>query len=432
MTIERAAGLLFGTTQFFFVKKLTEGNFCAIILTIGTNATKLKEDTVMKKTLSLILAAAMAVAALSGCGSKKEPETTDSENTLVIGGIGPLTGAAATYGNAVKNGAELAVEEINAAGGVNGMTLKLAFEDDEHDAEKSVNAYNTLKDKGMKLLLGTVTSVPCVAVADKTKEDNMFQITPSGSSVECIVNDNAFRICFSDPNQGIASAQYIADNALASKVAVIYNSSDVYSQGIYEKFAQEAEKRNIEIVAQEAFTKDSATDFTVQIQKIKDSGAELVFLPIYYQEAALILTQAEKAGLETLFFGCDGLDGLIDQLGDNAALADGVMLLTPFAADSTDEKTVEFVKQYNAKYNETPNQFAADGYDGVYIIKAALEDAGISDANIDVSELCEALKASMLKITVDGVTGLMQWSADGEPTKEPKAMVIENGSYKAK
>ena len=398
---------------------------------MGVNATKIKEDIVMKKALSLVLAAALAVTALSGCGKKAETDTV-SENTLVIGGIGPLTGAAATYGNAVKNGAELAVEEINAAGGVNGMMLKIAFEDDEHDAEKSVNAYNTLKDKGMKLLLGTVTSVPCVAVADKTKEDNMFQITPSGSSVECIANDNAFRVCFSDPNQGIASAQYISDNALASKVAVIYNSSDVYSQGIYEKFAQEAAKKNIEIVAQEAFTKDSATDFTVQIQKIKDSGAELVFLPIYYQEAALILTQAEKAGLDVIFFGCDGLDGLIDQLGDNAALADGVMLLTPFAADSTDEKTVEFVKAYNDKFNETPNQFAADGYDGIYIIKAALEDAGISDANIEISELCEALKTSMAKITVDGVTGSMQWSADGEPTKEPKAMVIENGSYKAK
>ena len=386
----------------------------------------------MKKTLSLVVAAAMLVAGLSGCG-KKADDGTVSENTLVIGGIGPLTGAAATYGNAVKNGATLAVEEINAAGGVNGMMLKLAFEDDEHDAEKSVNAYNTLKDRGMKILMGTVTSVPCVAVADKTKEDNMFQLTPSGSSVDCIVNDNAFRVCFSDPNQGIASAQYIAENAIASKVAVIYNSSDVYSQGIYEKFAQEAAKRNIEIVAAEAFTKDSATDFTVQIQKIAGSGAELVFLPIYYQEAALILTQAEKAGLDVIFFGCDGLDGLIDQLGDNAALADGVMLLTPFAADSDDEKTVEFVKAYKEMFkNETPNQFAADGYDAIYIIKAALEDAGISDATISISDLCDALKTSMTKITVDGVTGAMQWTADGEPTKEPKAMVIENGSYKAK
>ena len=372
--------------------------------------------------------AAVMLMAVSAFAAKAK-----NSKEVKIGGIFPLSGAVAVYGVECTNGVNLAVEEINAAGGVNGMMLKLAFEDDEHDAEKSVNAYNTLKDNGMKVLMGTVTSVPCVAVADKTKEDNMFQLTPSGSSVDCIVNDNAFRVCFSDPNQGIASAQYIAENDIAKKVAVIYNSSDVYSQGIYEKFTQESAKRNIEIVAAEAFTKDSATDFTVQIQKIKESGAELVFLPIYYQEAALILTQAEKAGLDTIFFGCDGLDGLIDQLGNNAALADGVMLLTPFAADADDEKTVEFVKSYKAMFkNETPNQFAADGYDAIYIIKAAIEDAGISDASISVSDLCEALKTSMTKITVDGVTGAMQWSADGEPTKEPKAMVIENGSYKAK
>lgn len=384
----------------------------------------------MKKTLSLVLAAVMAVAGLSGCGTKDETQSTG--NTLVIGGIGPLTGAAGLYGQATKKGTQLAVDEINAAGGVNGMMLELKYEDDENDAEKSVNAYNTLKDKGMKILAGTVTSVPCVAVSDKTKEDNMFQLTPSGSSVEAIANDNAFRICFSDPNQGIASAQYIAENNLAKKVAVIYNSSDVYSQGIYEKFAEESAKRNLEIVDAEAFSKDSATDFSVQIQKIKESGAELVFLPIYYQEAALILTQAENAGLDTKFFGCDGLDGLIDQLGDNAALADGVMLLTPFTADSTEEKSAAFTKAYKEKYNgETPIQFAADGYDAVYAIKAALEDAQVTDASISVSELCEKLKKSMLNITVEGVTGTVVWDEAGEPTKDPKAMVIQDGAYKA-
>lgn len=383
----------------------------------------------MKKIISVSLAVVMSALALVGCGQKNESTASDK---LIIGGIGPLTGAAATYGQAVKNGAALAVDEINAAGGVNGIKLDLQFEDDEHDAEKSVNAYNTLKDKGAKILIGSVTSVPCVAVAAETIKDNMFQLTPSGSSVECITNPNAFRICFSDPNQGIASAQYIAENNLAKKVAVIYNSSDVYSQGIYEKFASEAAKENLEIVAAEAFTKDSATDFTVQIQKIKSSGAELVFLPIYYQEAALILTQADKAGLNVKFFGCDGLDGLIDQLGDKVSLANGVILLTPFAADATDEKTVAFVKAYKAKFNdETPNQFAADGYDAIYTIKAAMEDAGIKDASIGISELCESLKASMLKISVSGVTGTMKWDDKGEPTKEPKAMYIDNGSYKA-
>lgn len=384
----------------------------------------------MKKFTAVALAAVMAATGLAGCGQKANE--TSSEDTLVIGGIGPLTGGAASYGQAVKNGAQLAVDEINEAGGVNGIKLKLEFEDDEHDAEKSVNAYNTLKDKGMKVLVGTVTSTPCVAVAAKTAEDNMFQLTPSGSSVDCVANDNAFRVCFSDPNQGVASAQYIAENNIASKVAVIYNSSDVYSQGIYEKFVAEAANRNIEVVDAEAFTKDSATDFSVQLQKIKSSGAELVFLPIYYQEAALILTQADKAGLDTKFFGCDGLDGIIDQLGDNVALANGVMLLTPFAADAKDEKTVKFVEAYKAKFNnETPIQFAADAYDAVYTVKAAMEDAGITDASISVSDLCEKLKASMVKISVDGVTGSMTWNADGEPTKEPKAMVVQDGEYKA-
>lgn len=382
----------------------------------------------LKKVMLIAVAFVMAAVSLAGCGTN-----AGTENTLVIGGIGPLTGGNATYGTAVKNGATLAVDEINAAGGVNGMMLSLDFQDDESDAEKAVNAYNVLKDNGMQVSLGTVTSTPCVAVAAKAAEDNVFLLTPSGSAVECTKADNAFRICFNDPNQGVASAQYIAENNLASKVAVIYNSSDVYSSGIYEKFVAEAANRNLEIVTAQAFTKDSATDFSVQIQKIKESGAELVFLPIYYEAAALILTQADKAGLDVKYFGCDGLDGLIGQLGtENVALADGVMLLTPFAADAKDEATTKFTAAYKAAFNnEVPNQFAADGYDAVYSIKSALEKAGVQDTEIDASELCELLKKAMTEIEVPGVTGTMTWSADGEPTKEPKAMVIENGEYKA-
>lgn len=391
----------------------------------------------MKKFLSLTMAAMLAATCLTGCGNKTDGntasggDTAGGDNVLVLGGIGPITGAAATYGTAVKNAAELAVDEINAAGGVNGMKLEMKFQDDEHDAEKSVNAYNSLKDSGMKALIGTVTSMPCVAVAAETAKDHMFQLTPSGSAVECVENDNAFRICFSDPNQGIASAQYIAENNLAKKVAVIYDSSDVYSSGIYEKFASESSVKGLEIVTAQAFTKDSSTDFSVQLQKVKESGAELVFLPIYYQQAALILTQADKAGIDVKFFGCDGLDGVIDQLGDSASLANGVMLLTPFAADATDQKTVDFVKAYKDKFNETPNQFAADAYDAVYTVKAALEKADVKDASISVEELCDKLSAAMTEIEVAGVTGTMTWDANGEPTKEPKAMVIEDGSYKA-
>ncbi|MBT9779587.1 ABC transporter substrate-binding protein [Clostridium sp. MCC353] len=368
--------------------------------------------------------------------SKAEGETTaapaSSEGGVIkIGGIGPITGDAAIYGLAVKNAAELAVKEINENGGINGMTVEFAFQDDESDPEKAVNAYNQLKDDKMQVLMGTVTTNPCIAVAAKTKEDNMFQLTPSGSAVECIQNDNAFRICFSDPNQGIASAQYIGENKLAAKVAVIYDSSSVYSSGIYAKFNEEAANQGIEVVSAEAFTADSKTDFTVQLQKAKDAGAELVFLPIYYSEAALILTQANTMGYAPIFFGCDGLDGLLTVDNFDKTLAEGVMLLTPFAADAQDEATQKFVAAYKEAYGDIPNQFAADSYDAIYTIKAAAEKGGVT-AGMSISDICEAMKGAMTEITVDGLTGEgITWSADGEPSKAPKAVKIVDGVYTA-
>lgn len=382
----------------------------------------------MKKFTSLVLATVLAATMLVGCGSG---EAASAGNTLKIGGIGPITGGAAVYGNAVKNGAQIAVDEINAAGGINGVQIEYRFEDDEHDAEKSVNAYNTLKDWNMQILMGTVTSAPCVAVSEKTKEDNMYQLTPSGSSIPCVQYDNAFRICFSDPNQGIASAQYIGQNKVATKVAVIYDSSDVYSEGIYEKFAAEAANQGIEIVAAEAFTADNKTDFTTQITKAKEGGAELVFLPIYYTEATLILSQANTLGYSPIFFGCDGLDGILGVENFDTSLAEGVMLLTPFAADATDEMTVNFVKTYQEKFGELPNQFAADAYDAMYVIKAAAEKAGVK-ADMSTSDICEAMKAAMTQISVDGLTGAgMTWTADGEVNKAPKAVIIKDGAYVA-
>lgn len=411
-----------------------------------------------KKMLSLVLAGAMTAAVLTGCGSSASTtsdaatetaaETTEeaagteesadaeasaetSGGTFKIGGIGPLTGGAAVYGNAAMNGSQIAVDEINAAGGINGMTVELNFQDDELDAEKSVNAYNALKDWGAQVLDGCVTSACSIAVSDKTAQDQMFQITPSGSAVECVANDNAFRICFSDPNQGIASAQYIGENGLATKVAVIYDSSDVYSSGIYEKFVAEAANQPFEIVAAGAFTADNKTDFSVQLQQAKDAGADLVFLPIYYTEASLILTQAADMGFDVAFFGCDGLDGILNVENFDATLAEGVMLLTPFAADATDDLTVKFVSAYQEKYGETPNQFAADGYDTIYTIKAAAEKAGIT-ADMSTEEICAALKAAMTEISVDGLTGEgITWDASGEPSKAPKAVVIKDGAYTA-
>ena len=400
----------------------------------------------MKKCMSLLLVAAMTMSLLAGCagsgtGSTDNTEgvsettytdgtTTASGETFKIGGIGPVTGGAAVYGIAVKNATELAINEINAAGGINGYQVEFNFQDDELDNEKSVNAYNTLKDWGMNILVGTVTSGCAIAVAAETKNDNMFQITPSGSSVDIINgNDNVFQVCFTDPNQGIGAAQYIGENGLATKVAVIYDSSDVYSSGIYTKFAEEAANQNFEIVAAEAFTADNKTDFSVQLSKAQEAGADLVFLPIYYTEASLILAQANAMGYAPKFFGCDGLDGILGVENFDASLAEGVMLLTPFAADAQDDATKSFVSAYEAAYGETPNQFAADAYDAVYIVKAAIEKSGATPAD-GVSGICDKLKSVMTEITYDGLTGSgMSWAADGTVNKAPKAMEIKNGEY---
>ncbi len=406
----------------------------------------------MKKFISVLLATVMTAGMLAGCGSN-EADTIGADSTaegtateaagttenadaadgsvFKIGGSGPITGAAAVYGLAVQRGAQIAVDEINAAGGINGYQISYNFADDEHDVEKAVNAYNTLKDWGMQMFMGTTTSAPCVAVVEKTNADNMYHITPSGSAVESIQYPNAFRICFSDPGQGGKSAQYIGENKIATKVAVIYDSSDVYSTGIYENFAQNAANYGIEIVAAEAFTADSKTDFTIQLQKAKDAGAELVFLPIYYSEATLILSQADSMGFDPLFFGCDGFDGILAVEDFDTSLAEDVMLLTPFAADAKDEATQNFVAAYEEAYGDTPIQFAADAYDAIYVIKAAAEKAGITP-DMSVSDICEAMKTAMLEITVDGLTGSgMTWTEDGEVNKEPKAVKIVNGAYTA-
>lgn len=402
----------------------------------------------MRKLVSLGLAVAMA-ASLTACGGGSTTADTTaaaadttaaagadttaagdaaaSGEAFKIGVTGPLTGAAAAYGIAVKNGADLAIKEINAAGGVNGVMLEMNAQDDEHDPEKAVNAYNTLKDWGMQMLVGATTSGPCIAVAAESSNDNLFQITPSGSAVECVAPDNVFRVCFADPDQGTASAKYIGDHKLASKVAIIYDSSTEYSSGIREAFIKEAGNQGIEVVADEAFTAETNTDFSVQLDKAKESGAELVFLPIYYQEASVILKQASDKEFAPIFFGCDGMDGILTVENFDASLAEGLMLLTPFSADEAESK--DFTDAYVAAYGETPNQFAADSYDAVYAIKAAAEKSGIT-SDMSVSDICEAMKVAMTEISIDGLTGAgMTWNAAGEPNKAPKAVKIVSGAY---
>ena len=411
----------------------------------------------MKKAISFVLTAVMCAGLLAGCGgttagtdssaapeSAAAPASTEAaedaeaeapaESTAAtgaafkLGGTAPLTGSAAIYGNAVMNGAQIAVDEINAEGGA--IQFELKYEDDENDPEKAVSAYNALKDWGIQLSLGSVTTKPCEAVATEHNTDRIFGLTPSASSTAVTEGkDNFFQICFADPNQGVASADYIADQQLGTKVAVIYRNDDVYSSGIYERFAEEAEAKGLEIVSATTFTDASSNDFSVQLTEARDAGADLVFLPIYYQPASLILKQASDMGYAPKFFGVDGMDGILTLEGFDTSLAEGVMLLTPFNADATDEKTVNFVTKYQELYGEIPNQFAADAYDCVYAYKAALEAAGAT-ADMSAEELCELMVATFPTITFDGLTGEgMTWDATGAVSKSPKGMVIENGAY---
>ncbi len=392
----------------------------------------------MKKLVSAALAAIMSLSCaltFTGCGS------TASADKLSIGGIGPTTGDAAIYGNAVKYGAEIAIEEINALGG---LQLELNFQDDANDAEKSVNAYNNLKDWGMQVLMGTVTSTPCTVVASESNTDRIFTITPSGSSTDIIGGitdasgnvtvarrDNVFQLCFTDPNQGLASAQYISEQKLGENIAVIYNSSDVYSTGIYNTFMTKADEMGLNVVSVTSFTNDTANDFNVQLTEAKNAGADLIFLPIYYTPASLILSQADSMGYEPEFFGVDGMDGILTVDGFDTSLAEGVMLLTPFVADAEDARTQSFVAKYKEKHGEVPNQFAADAYDAIYTIYEAATKAGVT-TDMDAATVCEKLIATITdpSFTVDGLTGAgMTWSATGEVSKAPKGMVIQDGVY---
>lgn len=390
----------------------------------------------VKKWLAVLACIMLTAVLFSGCSGSSSNNNDDSgDQVLIIGGIGPLSGEYANYGLSVRGGAQIAVDEINAAGGVNGIKLELKFEDSKGDSAEAVTAYGKLMDDGMKVSLGGVFSGPCIAVTEEAnaQEDGILMITPSGSAKECTQYYNNFRVCFNDPQQGTVAATYIKKNLGKTKVAILYESSNAYSAGIVEKFEQQSPAEGIEIVTKQAFTDQSNVDFGAQLLAIKNSGAELIFLPIYAQEAANILRQAKDAGITIPFFGCDGLDGVVGKLGDDAALAEGVMLLTPFVADATDAKTQAFVSTYKAKNNgAVPDQFAADGYDAIYAIKAALEKANVTDVNsLTAKTLGEKLIPVMTQITVEGVTGTMTWTADGETSKEAKGMKIQNGVYVA-
>lgn len=400
----------------------------------------------MKKLFSLALALAMTMS-LAACGGGSSSSTSQSgaasstsgstsstsseaSNAFKLGGTGPLTGSASIYGLAAQRGAQIAVDEINAEGG--DIQFVLRYEDDVHDPEKAVNAYNKLKEWGMQISLGSVTSQPGISTSALNYEDSIFALTPSASSPDVISGkDNVYQMCFSDPNQGLASAQYISEQKLGEKVFIIWKSDDNYSTGIKDKFMAEAETLGLNVVGDATFTTDTQTDFTVQLTQAKQAGADLLFLPIYYDAASLILTQANAMGYEPKFFGVDGMDGILTVEGFDTSLAEGVMLLTPFNADAQDEATQHFVKAYQDKYGETPIQFAADAYDCVYAYKQALETAGCTP-DMSAADINAKLKETFPTITFTGLTGDgagITWDATGAVSKSPKGMVIQNGAY---
>lgn len=384
-----------------------------------------------KRFLALAMALAMTLGLLAGCAGGDKGGSGGNTNGVTpfkIGGTGPLTGGAAIYGNAAKNGAQIAVDEINALKGA--IQFELKYEDDAHDAEKAVNAYNALKGWGMQLSLGSVTSTPGEATAALTFADRIFALTPSASSSSVINGkDNMFQMCFVDPNQGLASAQYIKDKSLATKVAVIYKSDEVYSKGIYDTFMGKAKELGLDVVSETSFMDGSDTDFNAQLTDAKNKGADLIFLPMYYTPASLILAQASAMGYSPKFFGVDGMDGILTMEGFDASLAEGVILLTPFNADAEDEATKNFVAKYQEKYGEVPNQFAADGYDCVYAYKAALEKVN-ANSGMSAQELNDKMIEAFTSMTFDGLTGDgMTWAPTGEVNKSPKGMEIKNGSY---
>ena len=364
----------------------------------------------------------------SGAGSSSTAES--SGNAFKVGATGPLTGGASIYGLAAYHGAQIAVDEIREAGG--DIQFELRYEDDQNVPETAVNAYNTLKDWGMQISLGSVTTQPGIATSVYNFEDRIFALTPSASSPDVIANkDNVFQMCFSDPNPGLASAQYISEQSLGENIYVIWKNDDPYSTGIYNQFVAESERLGLNIVGNSTFTEDTKNDFTVQLSDAQQKGADLVFLPMYYEPASLLLTQADSMGYAPKFFGVDGMDGILTVEGFDTSLAEGVMLLTPFNADATDEATVAFVTEYQNRYGETPNQFAADGYDCIYALKQALETAGCTP-DMSAQEINDALIEVFPTITFTGLTGDgegITWDSTGAVSKAPKGMIIQDGAY---
>lgn len=345
----------------------------------------------------------------------KEGEYSKKNDTYVIGLTGPLTGSASQYGISVQRGAQIAVDEINAAGGLNGVKFSLNMKDDKATAADASTGYDALYEEGMQVSLCSVTSGSAESFASRADEDGVFSLTPSGSSDKVInASKYAFRVCFGDPDQGTLAAEELAKNY--NNIGAIYDNSDAYSQGIYEAFKAEMAKLG-KSYKEQTFDAENKRDFSTQAEALKDCDA--IFLPIYYTEAGLIAKACAAKGCTAVLFGCDGLDGVKEQI--DSTVTAKIKYITPFDVNSTDTKVKTFVDEFKAKYSDTPDQFAADAYDGVYIIFNAMKTAGVNNVKVDPAVLGDALISVVASkdFSFTGVTGTMTWDASGACSKEP-------------
>lgn len=382
----------------------------------------------MKKTkrlLSALVAALLlvtAVLSLASCGS--DVKLGFKDGTFRIGTTGPLTGDTSAYGISVRNGALIAIEEINAAGGIDGILFSFDMKDDGSQPQKAASGYLALYENGMQASLGAVTSGACKSFADMAQRDGVFALTPSASAAEVIeTGDMIFRVCFGDPQQGTIAAHTLTKDY--QKIGVVYDTSDTYSAGVYGAFEEEMATLGKSYVMT-SFDKENSTNFSAQITKLKSEGCDVIFLPIYYTQAGLIAKEAAKQGYNVPIFGCDGLDNIESQL-DSSVTAE-IRYCTPFDVKSTDPKVEKFVKAYTEKFGKAPDQFAADGYDAVMILYEAMKAAGVKDAEISATDLAKILRDTLTggSFTYSGVTGKnMKWTKGGSCEKDPQIVKVQ-------
>ena len=371
-------------------------------------------NSVFKKiaaTVAVVATLATSMIALASCGGKKD------DAAFKLGATGPLSGDNASYGISVNNGALLAVEHINAKGGIQ---FTFTMKDDKCLPTEATANYAILADEGMQASLGGVTSGAGEAFAKLANADGIFCMTPSGSADPVIKGMKySFRLCFGDPDQGVLAAQEIKAKNYA-KVGALYDVSDTYSAGIYDAFKAEMADLGIEYI-ETKFDAENKTDFSTQAEALKD--CDVVFMPFYYNEAQLFIKTAVGKGSDAVFFGCDGFDGIESYVED---VDNKIMYITPFNVNADDADTKAFVEAYEAKYGTKPDQFAADGYDVVMVIAAAMEKAGVTNYEISASELGDILVETVTSDTFsyDGLTGKMTWDESGACTKEPNIVEL--------